>query len=134
MFFTSVVLLGGCSECEVEPTEDAMIKSAIEHLIGQQFEFHGKIESDGSIKKYPVIKYTSVEEFLEFNNNCCTFSRRGQETFLPSLPYRIINDYEGTVLVDDWKLRILTDSGEEVSALIDTAVQMNSCGTPIVQD
>ncbi|WP_380054260.1 hypothetical protein ACFE33_13205 [Falsihalocynthiibacter sp. SS001] len=116
-------------------SDDEFIENALEHLV----KFHN---SEGNMRFYGTYLYnskatdyspfegdylaaSSVEEFLEVNEGCCSFSYRGGEGWVPKFSARLATDFEGFVTI---KYQLRKNSGAEiVGPIISAEVAMNSC-------
>ena len=53
----------------------------------------------GNIESKEPLRFEDVDEFLRINPECCTFSYRGIDGYLPPLLWRLTKGYQGTVMV-----------------------------------
>lgn len=82
----------------------------------------------GFLQKNPA--YISVEDFIEHNPECCLFSYRGGEGYLPSWLQRVSNNYKGVVTLTDERRRGV--DGDLAEHTFQFEIQMNSDAVPIL--
>lgn len=123
-----LTLLSGCGSGCGDIEDEVFIQKALEHFIATQNDSIWSSSSTGLVETQ-IQTYSSVDEFIEKNPNCCSFGYRGYEGELPSWWTRFQNDYAGIVFVSYVKRRIEGDSIVEVQRR--TEYPMNSCAEPI---
>ena len=122
-----------CPEsCTETPPEEELVRSAVSALIDQQPDRVSVPLSSGERDWATVLKYSSVEEFLENNPDCCEF-RLGAPRDDP-WPYALnsqrTQDYFGHVRIKHVFSAVLED-GRQYTSSTDREISMNSCGAAI---
>jgi hypothetical protein len=131
-FLLVASVLSACqSDCDVKPSEKDFIDNGVSYFLSLQYENSTRFLGGGSKEIVTYKKYESLEDFYSTNPNCCTFSYIGQEGFIPSLIYRLKNDYEGTVIIRYPKLREIKESGIIQLNTPSRSVRMNGCAQAI---
>jgi hypothetical protein len=120
--------------CNGTPTEQEFIDNAVEYFLTLQFESAFRKNADGNIVAVPFKIYSDLANFYAVSPNCCTFSYRGQDGYLPSLLYQMRHDYKGTVIIRHPILREITDDGLILHNTINRSVRMNGCAQPIITE
>lgn len=142
LFFTAImvfafVFLTGCRNDCGEVDEDVYINNALEHFLALQkldsnaFLRYNMISAGASYAPSGVsyLVPVSVDEFQAENVDCCRFSYRGAEGWIPSWKKRFSTDYAGFVTIK-YKLRWI-ENNEIVEAVHKAEIPMNSCAEPI---
>ncbi|MCF6273510.1 MAG: hypothetical protein L3J37_10040 [Rhodobacteraceae bacterium] len=133
--FLWVTSLSGCASGCGDIDDEVFIQKALEHFVVMQqgpaigflqFNLYSrdKSPSDGS-----YVTPDSVDAFLAENPDCCKFSYRGAEGWLPNWQRRISNDYVGVVSIN-YALRRSAD-GVIFETIHQAEIPINSCGEPI---
>lgn len=105
------------------------IQSALNYFVSDhQADVANRLTEDGP-ETWEVDKYASVADFLNVNPDCCEFSFRGSEGYLPGWFHRLWFDFHGYVRIE-FVERVSRD-GQHESRVRRVEIPMNSCGEVI---
>jgi len=127
-----VLLLARCiSDDDNEIEAETYIENAVrfylaEHQVGSSVTYS---DNGSSVRKHFTL-YTSLEEFMSENPDCCIFSYRGPEGYVPPLWQRLFYSYEGVVMMNNYRLRIVGE-GDVREPGLGFAIPMNSSAEPL---
>ena len=104
------------------------IANAVEHLVSAQNTSATYFSENGPIERYYLV-YESVEEFRTLNPDCCRFSFRGSDGWLPSSRKRTATNYAGVVTITYILRRV--ENGDIIKTTHQTEIPMNASAEPI---
>ncbi len=142
LFLTTIVILafglltGSRFGCRVND-DDVLIQRTLEHFVVLQNSGYDDFLRYNLFSSGPVLapwdgRYLvpiSVDYFRAKNVDCCEFSYRGEDGWLPKWLKRFSTDYEGVVTIN-YKLRRVEGSGT-VETVHKAEIPINSCAEPI---
>lgn len=117
-----------------EADQERFIRAAIAYWIEHdQFSTASVFnESEGVWEERPLELYTSVDEFLLRNTECCRFAEN-IDGYRPGFWYRYRNDYIGMVSISPC-IQTYSDTGEETKLLSAGVYAINRDGKVIEEE